>query len=103
MFDTGANGLFVSPKVLGEEFGALAGRASTQVALGGKEVGTIEVPLPRPLEFGGRTLALPSVVADPTVDQRNAHARQENAGTIGLVIRARYVFDFRRQRLLLSQ
>ena len=48
-----------------------------------------------------RELALPSVIGDPSIDVRNTYMRQECAGTLGLVIRARYVLDFARQRLLL--
>ncbi|MFY9345005.1 MAG: aspartyl protease family protein [Planctomycetota bacterium] len=101
VFDSGANNLFVSPRVLGQEFGALPGRPRTQVAFGGAETQTVEVPLPRPFVFGARDLPQPTAIADPSIDMRNAYLRFECAGTLGLVVRARYVLDFERQRLLL--
>ena len=103
LFDTGASAVFVSTRVLVEEFGQLAGRAGTQVSISGEESRTIEVAPPRPLVFGGLPMLLPTIVGDPTVESRNQRAHLETAGTIGLVLRARYEIDFARQLLHLSQ
>jgi len=102
-FDSGASAVFVATEVLGEEFGAVAGSTRTQVAFDGQESPSIEVVPPRPLEFGGRTLPLRSVFGDPTMAERNRLARRQVAGTIGLVVKARYGLDFARHELRMSR
>lgn len=103
LFDSGASAVFVSTKVLVEEFGQLAGRAGSQVSFAGEESLTIEVEPPRALEFGGRKLPVRSVFGDPTMERRNQVARRQVAGTMGLVVKARYVLDFERHELRMSQ
>ncbi|HZM28552.1 MAG TPA: hypothetical protein VFB89_14485 [Gemmatimonadales bacterium] len=49
---------------------------------------------------GGLELPLRGVLGDPSIDMRIVYMHQECAGTLGLAVRARYVLDFVRQRLL---
>ena len=103
VFDTGASAVFVSTKVLAEEFGMLAGRTGTQVSFSGEESQVIEVQPPRPMVFGGRPMPLPTIYGDPTVESRDQQSHRQTAGTIGLVLRARFEIDFARHQLRISQ
>jgi hypothetical protein len=85
--------------VLAQEFGALPGRPRRLVAFGGTAVEVVEVPVPRPFVFAGRGVALRSAISDPSIDMRNVSMHLECAGTLGMVVWARYVLDFARQRL----
>ncbi len=103
LFDTGADGLFVGPSVLEEEFGVRLGdprlRPVKVFATGGVPVLNYEFALPSPFVFVGRHFRGIVAACDPGVEDRNRAARLDLAGTLGPVVAARYSLDFARQRL----
>lgn len=103
LFDTGADALFLGAAVAREDLGKGPGDPGTKlrptVAVGGQEIQGVEVPVTVPLVLGGQALPVHRAVTDPHLEHRNAAARTEAAGTIGVFLRGRYTLDFARQRL----
>ena len=75
---SGANKLFASPKVLGQEFGALPG--PTLKAAFHNEVETVEVPLLRPFALGDLESPLCDVIGDPSIDMRTTRSARARSG-----------------------